>query len=292
MIIVELSGGLGNQMFQYAIGRTLSLKYKVELKLDLNRLLDRSPRKNFIFRDYDLSIFNIVEDFANKDEINNLKFYYTGGFFDKLINKFIYRKSSHVLEDSLNYNPKYLDIPDNSYLSGYFQSENYFINSLETIKQDFTLKSNPSEKVLSLESEIMNSNSIAINVRRTDFVLNNFHGTCEIDYFSKAVSLILNYIQNPTFYIFSDDLDWCKNNLRFNSKIIFVEHKYYAGSKFEDYFRLMKSCKNFIIPNSSFAWWAAYLSENNKKIVITPKKWNNCANYNSDSIIPKNWLKV
>jgi hypothetical protein len=98
----------------------------------------------------------------------------------------------------------------------------------------------------------------------------------------------LEKVKNPTIYVFSDDLEWCKENLKFESPYKFVEHTY-AGTKFQDYLRLMSACRHFILPNSSFAWWAAYLSKYEDKIVTVPPRWLSDPNFDIRSIILKDW---
>ena len=119
--------------------------------------------------------------------------------------------------------------------------------------------------------DIQNSNSILINIRRTDYLNTSFHGVFGSDFVNDAVAMIKEKVENPKFFIFSDDVDWCRDNLHVENSVL-VDHTY-AGKKFETYLQLMVNCKHFIIPNSTFAWWAAWLCNNPNKIVIAPQKW-------------------
>jgi hypothetical protein len=288
MIIVKLQGGMGNQMFQYAIGRRLAIDNNVELTFDRTFLDDKTPRPGYVVRDYDLSIFNVNVNFATAAEIFSFKNRFHNPLVERISNKLIGRKATYILEESLNFNAKYLALQDNYYLEGYFQSESYFETIKDLIKSEFTLKNDPTPFVAELENEIKNSTSVCVNVRRADFVTNSFHGTCDAAYYKRAEAFILDKVKNPTIYVFSDDLEWCKENLKFESPYKFVEHTY-AGIKFQDYLRLMSSCRHFILPNSSFAWWAAYLSKNDDKIVTVPPRWLSDPNFDIRSIILKDW---
>ena len=136
------------------------------------------------------------------------------------------------------------------------------------------------------------SKSICLNVRRTDFIYNPEHNVVNIDYYKNAISTFKDKIgNNLKVYVFSDDLEWCKNNLNFIDNIEIVEHEY-AGYKFYDYLYLMSSFKNFIIPNSSFGWWACWLSQHKDKIIMTPERWSGLIDENLIDIVPSEWLRI
>lgn len=277
MIIVKFMGGMGNQMFQYAFAKSISDSYGIELRLDKSFLQRRDLAPNFVYRDYDLDIFNItaIEDVKTTDyvQINEPHFHY-----------------SQQVSDSIK---NLISLKKNILLNGYWQSPKYFKNKDELIKKEFCFKNkiNQKEKYSNLLSDIQSSESVMINVRRTDYLTTDFHGVMGLDYITKAKELISSKIKNPKFFIFSDDISWCKNNLIFKDSLI-VEHQF-AGNKFESYLQLMTECKHFIIPNSTFAWWAAYLSKNENKIVISPKHWFNATkNINAEDIYMDNWIKI
>lgn len=278
MIVVKLMGGLGNQMFQYSIGKQLSIKHNKELKLDKNFLLRRDLGSEFTYRNYDLDIFNL-----------NIK------TFDNIIigDDFITIEEPHnspVLTNVIDN----IDFNKNIYLNGFFQKELYFKNIRQQLLEDFKITI-IDDKIKKLETEISSSNSICINVRRGDYITNqntnNFHGFHGIEYINKSVFEISKKISNPIFYIFSDDIDWCMNNIKIDYPHFFVDHTF-KGNKFSSYLKLMSSCKHFIIPNSTFAWWSAWLSQNETKIVYTPKNWFNVNHMNIDGLIPDEWNKI
>jgi len=254
MVITKLMGGMGNQMFQYAFAKKISLLSDRDLKMDLSFLKRRDMNPGFIYRDYDLNLFNIEESFINEID----------GYIE--INEpnslFNYIKSNKF---------KYISKDTNIYLEGYWQCFKYFEEIEDVIKKEFTLKNDISERSKELLDEIKSRNSVMINIRRTDYLNTNFHGVMDVDYVLKAKSVIESRVDNTHYYIFSDDIEWCKENLIFENSTI-VDHSY-KGDRFSEYLELMRNCKHFIIPNSSFAWWAAYLSDNLDKIVIYPHKW-------------------
>lgn len=302
MIIVRLMGGMGNQMFQYAAGRSLAERHKTALKLDLTFLLNRLPRKDFVFRDYDLGIFNIVEDLtflsrlamksrAARDVSYPMSRLYleTRNAFDK---KYWAREKQNYLFDE-----NVLKLPDNVYLDGYWQSYKYFENISGIIRKEFTFKADFSKKESEMAREIQSVNSVCVNIRRNDYVSNpvnsKFFEALGIDYYKQAESIIKSRVSELRFFVFSDDTDWCKNNLNFGGDTIFVGHEY-AGDRFQSYLRLMTLCKYYIIPNSTFAWWAAWLNTSPDKIVIAPKKWvtDPDTNKNTDDLIPPSWIRI
>ncbi|HOV15035.1 MAG TPA: alpha-1,2-fucosyltransferase, partial [Spirochaetota bacterium] len=148
-------------------------------------------------------------------------------------------------------------------------------------------------KAINISNQIKNSNSVSIHVRRGDYVGNiktlNFHGVCEIDYYIDAINSIKQKVQNPLFFIFSDDIEWCKNNIK-DENSIFID---FERDDYVDMY-LMTVCKHNIIANSSFSYWAAYLNQNFDKIVIAPKKWFKDDNQNkrTEGLIPEKWIRI
>ena len=276
MIIARLAGGLGNQMFQYAFARTLSLRHNTPLKIDLSFLKNRNMGPNFTYRNYELDIFNVVEDFNSTFE-NCIR-------FD---------------EPHLNYSKEIVDninrqIDKDIMIDGYWQSVKYFEESKSVIKSDFTFKSlvddSSVDKIKLMLDDIRSTNSVMLNIRRTDFLNNDFHGVMGLDYINKSTELLESKIDNPKYFIFSDDIEWCEENIKLNNMVI-VDHSY-KGDRFSYYLQLMKECKNFIIPNSSFAWWSAWLSDSPNKIVIAPKKWFTNESINTSDLIPSDWIRI
>lgn len=289
MIKVRLKGGMGNQMFEYALGRALSLKYNSKLGLDLSFLLDVTPRLNFTFRNYDLDVFNIKAEIVSNENISFLNRIFKGlfGRIIEFLRRFLFIKG---VEKSFNFDKNILQIGGDAYLDGYWQSPKYFKGYENIIRQDFTFKEKFSQIIEELGEEIRNSNSLCLHVRRGDYVGNKFHEVVNEGYYKKAISKMSELSVIDKIYVFSDDIKWCEENLKFNYPTMFVGDEY-AGKKAEGHLYLMSQCKNFIIPNSTFAWWGAWLSVNNNKVVIVPQKWFGIKAVKFD-IIPKEWIKM
>ncbi len=297
VIIVNLKGGLGNQMFQYALGYTLSKIKKVPLAFDL-RLMEEhkiKPSPRNVPRDFDLDIFGIKKDVVSKkDLIKTLQFSnsyrlrkYISIILDKL-NLFVFFEKKRIFDKRV-FNNNFKNI----YLDGLWQSEKYFKDYREEILRIFNFdKINKKEKNINFLKKIDVSKSICLNVRRTDFINNPEHNVVNVDYYKNAILKFQNILGNNfKIYVFSDDLEWCKKNLRFINSMNFVEHEF-AGYKFYDYLYLMSCFKNFIIPNSSFGWWASWLSKYKDKIVMTPERWSGLVDENLIEIVPPEWIRV
>lgn len=310
MITTKLIGGLGNQMFQYAIGRNLAKKNNTKVYMDLSGYKNQNPGDTP--RDYALGIFNVQENFADEKDVKK----YQINKYQKKFKKIFGADNGHVLEIGLQFKPEILESKDNSYLEGYWQSEKYFVDSADIIRQDFSLKNPLPENVEVLEKNISATNSVSIHIRRGDYITNKnaqaHHGSCDLDYYKKAIGIIKDKVNGvtrqgesrservspgvegglitsePHFFVFSDDIDWCKENFKLDN-ITFV-----SDDKIKDYeeMYLMSKCKHNIVANSSFSWWGAWLNTNLDKIVIAPQKWLNNPKENTQDICPDSWTKI
>jgi len=299
MITVKLKGGLGNQMFQYAFGMALSLRSSKKTKIDLTALLHRLPGREYVFRNFDLDIFNVSMEFTLLSKMamlghsfNNLAFILQM-VFNWFNSKF---RPGNFFEENENYffNADMM-VKASGFFDGYWQSYKYFNECADNIRQIFDLSGIAGDH--SLDERITGTNAVCLNVRRTDYISNglnvDFFGSLKADYYRQSVDIIKEKVNNPVFFIFSDDINWCKDNFDFIDDKIFVGDGF-AGKKFGNYLRLMALCKHFIIPNSTFAWWAAWLSKNHSKIVIAPRQWvkNEKLNNNTKDLIPENWIRI
>ncbi|WP_417427757.1 alpha-1,2-fucosyltransferase [Halpernia sp.] len=285
MIAVEIMGGLGNQMFQFASARALALHRNEKF------LLDKHFFDNYELHNYSLHHFNIktplLEENISFEPIN---------FIEKVKAFLLKKKIFSIYEEKeLIFNKNLFTLPQkNIYLKGYFQSEKYFIKYEEQIREDFKIISLLKKETTEILKIINTQNSISLHIRRGDYVnnpvANLVHGTCDLNYYYKAITIIKEKIENPVFFIFSDDINWAKENLKIEDKIYFVDFND-ASTNYED-LKLMSSCKHNIIANSSFSWWGAWLNNNKNKIVIAPNKWFNVDYHNATDIIPESWLKI
>ncbi len=298
MIIMRISGGIGNQLFQYATGRTLASRNNVELKLDVHAFapIDKN-------RSYALDAFNISASFASSKDFKTLgipdptrhdAFSRVARVFYRMSERPLpLQKRKVILEPSFRFCEDILKIEQSCYLSGVWQSEKYFKNIEIVIKKGFTLKNKPTSETKDWIKKASECNSVSIHIRRGDYVgaqkTNQLHGSCSVEYYNQAVDLICKKVDDPIFFIFSDDIDWVKDNFKIHCPVVHVSDK-----MIPDYEELiiMSNCKHNIIANSSFSWWGAWLNENKDKIVIAPKKWFNVKNINTDDLIPKSWLAI
>lgn len=291
MIVVKLKGGLGNQMFQYAIGRHLAFKCNTILKLDKNFLLDKKHQQDVTYRFYQINIFNIIENIASDAEIKRFK---NNLLLARILKKIGFNKYYYLTQKSRLFDPNILIIKGNIYLDGYWQSDEYFKDIEDVIKQEFTFKNEPDDRNKKIIKSIQKTDSVSIHVRRGDYVsnpkTNQNHSTCSLYYYSKAVIEILKEVDRPHFFIFSDDMEWVKTNLKISYPTTYVDFNQ-GQSSYED-MRLMSNCKHNIIANSSFSWWSAWLNKNPNKIVIAPNKWFNNPSIDTKDLILENWLRI
>jgi hypothetical protein len=259
MIIVRLNGGLGNQMFQYAYAKSLSVGRKQSLWIDQS-LLPVYPARN-----YALKVFNI-----------------TAKVIPKLLSRFLFRLGGMIPERGCGY----------QILKGYWQSEDYFKKIEDIIRKEFAFSIHLGPKNKKLLEEITNSDSVSIHVRRGDYVsdpkISKHHIALSALYYKRAVKMVKSKISRPSFFIFSDDLKWCRKNLSFVDRAIFINN---LPRDYIDMF-LMSKCKHNVIADSSFSWWAAWLNSNNDKLVIAPKRWFKSELGKEKGILPKEWKKI
>jgi hypothetical protein len=274
MIISRIVGGLGNQMFQYAAGRSLSIKHAVPYLLDINEFSYSNSHQGFELE----RIFTIPAAIAKDEEIRNITGWQSYRFAQKFLtlrHANVLRKNSLIIEAKFNYSSSILNSPSNCYLIGYWQSEKYFSSIKETIRADFVFRSPMSDSNKRIAEVIGATNSVSMHVRRGDYISNNktfsVHGVCSVEYYERAIRYIADHVNNPVFFIFSDDFDWIRENLKVNYPYYYVDNN--RGSASYNDMHLMSLCSHNIIANSTFSWWGAWLNLNNKKIVIAPKKW-------------------
>jgi len=279
VIIVKLQGGLGNQMFQYAAARSLSKSRKVYL--DFSFLAQNNITTDlFTARDFELGIFKKLKGrVASKYFIRLIK---SKRKVFKIISPYYKEVKDENILDFLQINSS------NLYLDGYFQNPGYFQNLRSILLHEFTfpkLSSQSKEIELKIEET---KNPIAIHIRRGDYTKpenHSYHGILSIDYYKQSIEIINSKVENPVFYIFSDDPNWCEDNLAFITEKQIISNTTQA---WEDMF-LISKCKHQILANSSFSWWGAWLNTNLEKIVIAPKKWFNNIEIN---IVPKEWISL
>jgi len=204
------------------------------------------------------------------------------------------KSSNWVIEKQFNFDNQILNSPNNILLDGYWQSEKYFADITDILRREFVVRYQQDTQSQKVANQIKSTESISLHVRRTDYVqntlTNQIHGTCDQDYYDRAVRYIGKRVINPHFFIFSDEPEWARSNLKLRFPMTIVDCND-ASRNYED-LRLMSMCRHNIIANSSFSWWAAWLNPNSNKIVIAPQKWFNDHTRNTKDLIPDQWIKL
>lgn len=291
MIIVRLKGGMGNQMFQYAFGRQIAERLQCPLRLDLSALLDRSKR-NFVHRDYDLHIFQVQENFVMPPSRLRMIYKLRSSAVTRYLKQQVTKGRNYIKEPHFHVVESLLDqpVPDTVY-EGWWQSGQYFEDIADIIRREFSFSIPLLPAAQDMLDRIQQSESICLNVRRTDFLQVDNLNTTDRNYFRRAADLLAAQLSDPVFFVFSDDLAWCEKELQLPYPVEFVSHRL-KGEKFGNYHRLMRACKHYIIPNSSFAWWAVWLNEYPDKQVVAPRHWFNDPDIDTSDLVSDNWIRM
>ena len=280
MIITKLKGGLGNQLFQYATGRAAALHHKLPLKLDLTIF-----KTYKLHNGYRLDQYAIQADIATENEIINLKGR-NNVLFSALRKAGLIKRKSYFKEKRSSYFDERVLKNKFVYLDGYWQNELYFSNIRKELLRELSPINPMNDLGCDYLEPIKKSNSVSIHVRRGDYLNLKNINVLDVDYYMKAVEYVRKNVEKPTFFIFSDDLDWCKKNLGFLDGCTYVDR---TQTEIDD-LKLMSFCRHNITANSSFSWWGAWLNQNPNKIVIAPKGWL-LNDPGSSNIIPLDWVQ-
>lgn len=301
MVIISLFGGLGNQMFQYALGRHLAYKLNTDLKFDISINLERTD-----FHSEDIpflyDIFPVKGAVADQKEINKFKIKFESTFLkrnfksiNEMISNFYIRKKGFIKESFYQFDKNILAIKTDCYLVGYWQSEKYFKDIEEIIRDDFRFISKNTAENAEITDKINLANSVSIHLRGMDFVkkdkIRKRHYICDHEYYKRCIDYIVTKLKDPIFFIFSDDIEWAQEFLKIELPHFFIKGNSWNKNQHED-LRMMSLCKHNIIANSSFSWWAAWLNENKQKIVLAPKRWVNDQIIDTKDLIPEKWIKM
>lgn len=270
-VIVRLAGGLGNQLFQYAFGRAMAVRNDARLVLDAVSGFPRDPYR----RSFALSPFDIRGDFLPASRGYTSLF---GRLRRRLLQAYSSRlpvpRRPYVTEtDISHWDPliSELRLTQTTYFDGYWQHEEYFRDIRDTLRQELTTTATLAPRCLRLAQSLPERRSVAVHVRCLRHSTAHSPATPQLDvdprYYSTAIEFMSTRIDNPVFVAFADDLDWVRRHISFPSGTIFPEGK---RSDHEDLW-LMSQCRGFIIANSTFSWWGAWLSRHDDKLVIAPR---------------------
>ncbi len=274
MIIIRLKGGLGNQMFQYALYLQLKALGK-EVKIDeVSGFRDDKQRDPVLY-----DMFGITYDKASAEEVIDITDSHMD-FLSRVKRKLFGRKNNEYLDTTGNFDPKVLEM-DPAYLNGYFQSEKYFTdkNVLEQLRREFSFEADKiltSETSWELYRQIMQTESVSIHVRRGDYLepgtVETFGGICDTDYYKRTIDYMLKKHPNAEFFVFTSDKEWCEENVS-GEKFHLIDSREANPDAVDMY--LMSLCRHHILANSSFSWWSAWINDDPSKTVLVPSKWLN-----------------
>ncbi|MEO8068476.1 MAG: alpha-1,2-fucosyltransferase [Flavobacteriales bacterium] len=292
MIIVRTNGGLGNQMFQYATGRSLADRHGTDLLLDLSAL--GLPDGTETPRPFELDVFSAryrkagttdLQPFLRSGQSRGIRA--AQKFFPFIGQRWFAQRGQ-------GFDARVSQLPDPVYLDGYWQSERYFKPDEQQLRNDFKFREPATGLNAELTARMKGVVSVSVHVRRGDYVndatIGAFHGTCDLPYYQRAVALVLERAPKAEFFLFSDDMAWVKENLAITAPVVFVEHNQGPAS-FND-MRLMAACRHHIIANSSFSWWGAWLNADPKKVVVAPKQWFRDPAIDTKDLVPETWIRI
>ncbi|HVO28648.1 MAG TPA: alpha-1,2-fucosyltransferase [Candidatus Paceibacterota bacterium] len=298
MVTVALRGGLGNQMFQYALGSDLAKKNGTGLALDTTFLNDRFPRPGFVYRRYELGVFGIEPRLTALSKLSSrvpVPGLWLGLDLGLAKAKDILHVRRIVRENSgRHFDPAVLSVGGDVWLWGFWQSWRYFEDIAPEVRQAFSFRHELSGAAAGLARDILKSNSVALSVRRSDYTsaanIKNFGGT-DMAYYDRAIRQMTARAGKgapPRFFIFSDDIPWCRENIKPPFPTVYIPQ----DIGWEAAMHLASLARHHIIANSTFWWWAAWLSQSPGKIVIAPRQWSRTQIADRDGIVPPDWMAL
>ena len=286
MVVTRLTGGLGNQMFQYAAARALALRNGTELKIDTHFYARQHLRR------YELHVYPVSCSFVTDDEL--FRFGIRNAKKRRFYHSFVYRNWKVVKERHFHFDPTIKLLNSPVYLAGYWQSERYFHEVADILRTEFCPSNSLEPHNARIAADIEAVNAVSVHVRRGDYVTNErnnrLFGTCSLDYYRRAAEFVAERVDTPHFFVFCDEAQWARTHLGFEFPTTHV-----IGNSFEFGFRdlqLMSWCRHHIIANSSFSWWGAWLNASPDKIVVAPRAWFNELQHNTQDLIPEAWVRM
>lgn len=285
--VVRIAGGLGNQLFQYCFARSLALRRNLKIFLDISYY-------SHGFRRYLLPEFNTIQQIVSPEKLKQL-LKWRNIFYFRVINKLLPARQKKYYREQVG--PMGIDehvdrLTGIKYLEGYWQHKNYFQSVWGEIKRELQLKQKGAT-CIAWQKKIASHASVSIHIRRGDYVTNarirEQHGYCSQEYYDRAVCEMTQRVNQPVFFIFSDDVAWVQKNFIMHYPCEIVSSN--DLTECEELF-LMSACKHNIIANSTYSWWGAWMNEHDKKIVIAPQKWSNTPSARFENIVPETWIRV
>lgn len=279
IVTIRLSSGLGNQLFQYAFALYLKQECNVRVQFDSNCFtFDESREIEIDLINSEIGISKNSQLFTNFQSIN----------YRLRLLLFKINPINRYFDDQKIFEKNIIDNSKNYYFDGYWQTD-FYISKIKNKTDFFKPKGLIPLFIEEYFNQIINCNSVVLHVRRGDYfspLYINRYGVCNTNYYLRAIDYIRNKVNSPVFFVFSDDLDWVKDNLVLPEKTVFIKNEKINSFW---YILLMSKAKHNIISNSSFSWWGAYLNSNEDKIIISPHKWMLDTN---STIALDDWIKI
>ncbi len=292
MFYIKLQGGLGNQLFQYAFGLAASRETGLTFALDISRFGKEGAK--YTPRHYQLDNFNVTAPVLPLPESE--KFHTLAPRLVRKIKDRLNRQNDHI------FNANKLQVKDGQYIEGLWQSDKYFKKHADEIREEFSLKKPYGIEAQAIADQIQKLNSegietILVHVRRGDFVTNqaslSLLGILDNEYFSLGIDTIAAKLgSNAPKHIFvaTEDPEWVKQNIKFKYDVTVISR---PGIQDFEEITLMSLCKHFVISNSTFSWWSAWLSNNPKKMIVAPKIWmRGKPEVETHDLVPAEWIRI
>ncbi len=276
MITIKLQGGLGNQLFQYAFAKALAKRLNTDFEFDDSFYSQNITKYN--------QLFNFDINYAiSKSQTPKCS------WLLKRLSRSIGLKN-YIAEPRFEFTDITGQIKDNVFLDGYWQSERYFMSIQSVIKHDFsTFKEPISQAALPILTQIKTTNSVCVHVRRGDYLTNGNYVVLGLDYYQKAIDRLFDLFTDVHFFVFSDDINWCKASFERTANFQFISDS--QRFTLRDEFEMMQNCRHHITANSTLSWWAAWLNNNHSKVVICPQKWF-FDHKSTKDLLPKTWIQL
>lgn len=291
LLIGDICGGLGNQMFQYAAYKSLCITTSRDLVLAIDSFQDYP-----LYNGYELErVFGIKAKLADRN-ISEYLGLFSNTKIRKLLRKLpkFFRPKWFICEPTVSFSSNNKIQHPKVYAHGYWQGEKFFSSHQGLIRNEFEFTKPLPQALAPMAKQIVGVNSISIHVRRGDYVSNSkankFHGLCTIEYYKKAVNLMNQHVSEPFYFIFTDDPVWAKETITPILKNVMLVEGNVGPNSYVD-MQLMSLCKHNIIANSTFSWWGAWLNKNKEKTVIAPSRWF-VDKKNHEVIVPSSWVKL
>lgn len=294
-IVSELTGGLGNQLFQYATGFAAAARVEAEFRLDTSHYVGAAERMPF--RPYRLDRLNISAAPASAWDMLRVKLATrvrpTSPRHVRVAGTALafVPKIAVMTDAATGYDPRLVALKRDTLLRGCWQSERFFREYRAKLLDEFTFTSPPRGLNAQLVERITSGRAIGVHFRRTDYLTSDTTlQPCSLDYYARALAWMADRIGDATYFIFSDDPEWVRRNASLPPNSVFITHNH--GVDDAEDLRLMMACDHFIIANSSFSWWGAWLSHASGKHVVAPRTWFAQGDGNETDLVPAAWVRL